>query len=151
MDVGQSTTHVFGGKMKTTTKSYLASFGAVLALNLSAGVVKADDSLPATREVTIGVSDVFVPGGFDSQTDAYVVANGIFPNGCYRWKGAQVKNVDNFHHEIQSSALVSQGMCLMVLVPFTKEIRLGRLSSGEHKLKFLNGDGTYLEKTMNVE
>jgi hypothetical protein len=39
----------------------------------------------------------------------------------------------------------------MVLVPFTKEVKLGKLNSGKHTLKFLNGDGTYLEKTMAVE
>lgn len=137
--------------MKATTKSTISALCSVLALSFASQIAQADDGLPATRDVTIGVNDVFIPGGFDSQADAYVVASGIFPNGCYRWKGAQVKNVDTFHHEIQSTASVSQGMCLMVLIPFTKEIRLGHLNSGEHKLKFVNGDGTYLEKTMTVE
>jgi len=39
----------------------------------------------------------------------------------------------------------------MVLVPFTKEIRLGKLQTGKHALRFLNGDGTYLEKSLVVE
>jgi hypothetical protein len=47
--------------------------------------------------------------------------------------------------------MVSQGMCLMVLIPFQKDIRLGKLDSGEHQLKFLNGDGTYMERTLKVE
>lgn len=125
------------------------ALASVLALGF-ASIAQAEE-VPSTREVVVGVSDVFVPGGFDSEADAYVVASGIFPNGCYRWKGASVKNTDRYHHEIQSVATVSQGMCLMVLVPFTKEIRLGKLGSGEHKLKFINGDGTYLEKTLNIE
>jgi hypothetical protein len=105
----------------------------------------------ATKDVAIGLNEVYVPGGFDSSADAYVVASGLFPNGCYSWKGADVKHVDTFNHEIQPYATVSQGMCIMVLVPFSKEIRIGKLASGTHTLKFLNGDGTYLQKTMSIE
>ncbi len=137
--------------MKSTTQFNLVSICSVLAINFSIQMAKADDIVPAVREVTVSVNDVFIPGGFSSDTDSYVVANGIFPNGCYRWKGTEVKHVDPLHHEIQTKALVSQGMCLMVLVPFTKEIRLGRLKTGEHKLKFINSDGTYLEKSLTIE
>jgi len=125
----------------------LAAFCAFTSVLASAQ----PQGLPATKEVVIGISDAYVPGGFDSEADAYVVANGIFPNGCYRWKGAEVKDVNAFNHEVTSTALVSQGMCIMVLIPFTKEIRLGKLQSGEHHLKFLNGDGTFVEKTMKIE
>lgn len=105
----------------------------------------------ASRNVQIGISGVFVPGGFDSSADAYVVVNGVFQNGCYKWNGAEVTNVDTFNHEVKSFASVSQGMCIMVLVPYQKEIRLGQLSAGKHNLKFVNGDGTYLEKKLVVE
>ena len=125
---------------------------AVLALSLLALIPLAKaEGLPQVREVVVGVSDVFVPGGFDSDADAYVVVSGLFPNGCYRWKGADVSSVDAMTHEIQSKAAVSQGMCIMVLVPFSKEIRLGKLQSGTHTLRFLNGDGTYLERNLKIE
>jgi hypothetical protein len=39
----------------------------------------------------------------------------------------------------------------MVLVPFTKEIHLGKLSVGTHAIRVLNGDGTYIEKQLNIE
>ena len=110
-----------------------------------------EDAPPQVKDVVIGLSDVFVPGGFNSEAEAYVVANGLFPNGCYRWKGAVVKNVGPQQHEIKASASVSQGMCLMVLIPFSKEIKLGKLSRGEHKLKYINGDGTYFEKDLKVD
>ena len=106
---------------------------------------------PTTKQVAIGLNDVYVPGGFDSNADSYVIANGLFPNGCYKWDRAEVKHVATFEHEVQPYANVSQGMCIMVLVPFSKEIRVGKLASGTHTLKFLNGDGTYLQKTMNIE
>jgi hypothetical protein len=104
-----------------------------------------------SKEVQIGINSVYVPGGFDSHSDVFVVVNGIFPNGCYQWGRADVKNKDTFTHEISSIANVSQGMCIMVLIPFQKEVRLGKFATGQHNLRFLNGDGTYIEKSMIVE
>lgn len=106
---------------------------------------------PDAKEVAVGISGVFVPGGFDSSSDAYVVVSGVFQNGCYKWSRAERTSRDEFNHEIKSMATVTPGMCIMVLVPFQKEVRLGRLSSGQHNLRFVNGDGTYLEKTLIVE
>lgn len=111
----------------------------------------ADTLPPKSRDIAIAVNDVFIPAGFNSRTEAYVVVSGIFPNTCYKWKQAVLKNVTTFEHEVTSLASVSQGMCLMVLVPFSKDIRLGQLNSGTHTLRFVSGDGTYLEKTMVVE
>lgn len=109
------------------------------------------EQIPAEKEVQIGISGAFVPGGFDSNSDAYVIANGVFQNGCYKWNRAEVNAKGEFTHEIRSIATVTQGMCIMVLIPFQKDIRLGRLQTGKHTLKFLNGDGTYLEKSLVVE
>jgi hypothetical protein len=106
---------------------------------------------PTEREVTINISDAYIPGGFDSTSDAYVVLNGLFPNSCYKWSRADVINAGNNVHEVRSVATVSQGMCMMVIIPFTKEVRIGQLPSGKHKVRFMNGDGTYLEKDLVVE
>lgn len=111
----------------------------------------AEQQAPVEKEVQIGINGVYVPGGFDSASDVFVVVNGIFQNGCYKWKRAEVNHKDAYSHEIKSIASVSQGMCLMVLVPFQKEVRLGKFAAGKHTLKFENGDGTYLEKSLIVE
>lgn len=111
----------------------------------------AEQSAPAEKEVQIGINGVYVPGGFDSASDVFVVVNGIFQNGCYKWKRAEVAHKDPYFHEIKSIASVSQGMCLMVLIPFQKEVRLGKFAAGKHTLHFENGDGTFVEKTMVVE
>jgi hypothetical protein len=103
------------------------------------------------RDVVVAVNDAFIPGGFDSLADSYVVVSGTFPNGCYKWKGATVTHVKANLHQIQSVASVSQGMCIMVLVPFSKDVHLGRLASGKHTLRFLSSDGTYLEKSMTIK
>ena len=114
--------------------------------------VQADQSpLPAQREVVVSVADAYVPGGFDSTSDVFVVVNGIFPNGCYKWSRADVTHPEKTTHEVRSIASVSQGMCLMVLVPFTKEVHVGQIGAGDHKIRMMNGDGTYLEKNLSIE
>lgn len=133
--------------MKTVQVLKVAAAGLAMTLGLSAYASEA----PVQKDMQIGISEVFVPGGFDSTSDVFVVASGIFPNGCYRWKNADVTHVDTYTHEVRATAAVSQGMCLMVLVPFSKEIRMGKFAAGKHALRFLNGDGTYLEKTLNIE
>jgi hypothetical protein len=145
----------FGGFMrKTTFKSTLQLLTLASLFVVHAQFANADTApvpAPQTKDIAIGLNEVYIPGGFDSEADSYVIASGLFPNGCYKWKSAEVKNVDTFNHEIQPYATVSQGMCIMVLVPYSKEIRLGKLATGTHTLKFMNGDGTYLQKTMNIE
>lgn len=127
---------------------------SLLLIAISAMMLMSVNSMASeggSKLMQIGISDVFVPAGFDSNSDVYVVASGVFPNGCYRWSHADVTHKDKFVHEIRSMANVSQGMCIMVLVPFSKEVRLGKFDSGKHTLKFLNGDGTYLEKSLAIE
>ncbi|MGZ3768849.1 MAG: hypothetical protein ACXVCP_05090 [Bdellovibrio sp.] len=118
---------------------------------LSAQAQPGQSQVPQEKEVQVSLSGVYVPGGFDSASDTFVVVNGIFPNGCYRWSRAEVSDVNDFTHEIKSIAAVSQGMCIMVLVPFQKEVRLGKFRAGTHTLRFANGDGTYFEKNLKIE
>lgn len=108
-------------------------------------------SAQAPREIMVGVNEAYIPGGFDSTSEAYVVVSGVYQNGCYSWSRAEVNHTDAFHHEIKTFANVNPGMCIMVFVPYQKEVRLGQLASGEHTLRFLGGDGTYLEKSFKVE
>ena len=115
------------------------------------GFAAANAQVQDSKEIQIGFSDAFIPGGFDTNSDVFVVASGLFPNGCYRWKTSSVNHLDNRTHEISATAVVSQGMCLMVLVPFTKEIHLGKLDGGVHTVRMLNGDGTYIEKRLQIE
>src|SRR5690606_2353650 len=102
------------------------------------------------KDVVIAINDAYIPGGFDSQADAYVVVSGIFPNGCYKWNRADIKHVEATTHEVWSHASVTQGMCLQVLIPFSKDVRLGQLATGTHTLRFMSSDGTYLEKQMVI-
>lgn len=106
---------------------------------------------PETSEVMISIGDAYVPSGFDSNSEPFVVVSGFFPNTCYQWKEAVVSHSASNRHEIRSMGRINEGMCLMMLVPFTQEVQLGKLEKGDHELRFVNADGTYLEKHMIIE
>jgi hypothetical protein len=105
---------------------------------------------PVSHEQVVGVSDVYVPNGFDSNSDAFVVVSGLFPNSCYKIKEVQVKNVDAMTQELTATAEVTEGLCLTVIVPFHHEAQLGKLAMGTHKLRFMNGDKTFMEKDIVI-
>jgi hypothetical protein len=123
----------------------------ILALIAGSGTAQAAGGGVATRDIVIGINDVFIPGNLDNRAEAYVVVSGIFPNGCYRWKQADVNHVTDTTHEITSKAAVTQGMCIQVLIPFSREIKLGHLAIGTHTLKFMSNDGTYMERQLVIE
>lgn len=104
-----------------------------------------------THEKVVPITDAFIPSGFDSSSDAFVVVNGLFPHSCYKLKDASVKNVGNYLHEVTTTATVTEGLCLTVIIPFHKEVSLGKLAVGEHQIHFMNGDSTYVEKRLTIE
>jgi hypothetical protein len=130
----------------------MLALGLVMTVSSATGFAAPSRSgSEGEREVNVGVSSVFVPSGFDSRSEVNVVASGLFPNSCYRWSRAEVsRNADNVV-EVHTKAKVREGVCLMVLLPFTNEVSLGRLGSGRHTVHFMGGDGTYLEKIINIE
>jgi hypothetical protein len=106
---------------------------------------------PPSKDVTLTISEVYVPEVTSPAANAFVVLSGLFPNSCYSWKGATVTSPTPMVHEIKSVASVVQQMCLMVMIPYQKEVFLGRLQQGSHTLRFVNGDGTFFERTLTVE
>lgn len=124
---------------------------SLMAMVAALLLVQQSTSAAEEKEVQIGINGAYIPSGLRADSDAFAVVNGIFQNGCYKWSSAEVSRSDDFNRTIRTFAKVSQGMCIMVLIPFQKEVPLGKLNPGKHTLKFLNGDGTYLEKTFVVE
>jgi hypothetical protein len=106
---------------------------------------------PVEKDVVINIHDALVPERVSNQSDAKVVLSGMFPNTCYRWDRAEIKDLSSTTHIIRAHSIVTMTMCLMVLVPFSKEVNLGRLARGEHTLRFINGDETSFERTLKVE
>lgn len=103
------------------------------------------------KEMAVGVNGVYIASGLTLQNNAYVVVNGLFPNGCYSLLAPKIVNKDTFTHEISVMAKVTQGLCLRVLVPFNQEISVGKLAVGEHLFRFIADDGTSIEKKTTVQ
>ncbi len=131
-------------------KAMISTSMSVLIALFGAGQFAAA-AQPTSREVNIAVHEVFVPEVVDKNTDAKIVLSGMFPNSCYRWSRVEVTSREATFHQIKAMAFVTVNtMCLMVLVPFSKEVNLGQLDSGEHTLRFVSGDETYFEKKLIV-
>lgn len=129
--------------MKIAT-SFIAALVMVAGLSANAE--------PITIEKVITVNDALVPEFADKNQDVKVVVSGTFPNSCYRWSRSDVRTHSEGFQVIRSLALVTTNTnCLMVLVPFSKEINVGRLTPGEHTLRFLNGDDTWFERKLTVQ
>jgi hypothetical protein len=79
------------------------------------------------------------------------VVQGIFMNTCYSLKEVDVKTLDANTQEISTVASVKEGSCFGDITPFHKEVKLGRLTAGDHTIRFLHGDGTYMEKKITIE
>ncbi len=128
----------------------MRSIASVLASFMICGFTLAATAGAPNKDAVVAINDAFVPTGFDSHMDAFVIVSGIFPNGCYKWKAANVRHVSAVVHLIESVASVSQGECIMVLIPFSKDVHLGQLQSGNHTLRFVSNDGTFLEKILSI-
>lgn len=124
----------------------------VLALTTLQAAAKDNGSEQnAVKEIAVGVNGVYVASDVKSNTDVIVVVNGLFPNGCYSLGEPRIDHKSNFDHDIYTIAKVKQGICLRVLVPFTKEISVGKLAVGKHNLRFVADDGTSVEKIIDVK
>ncbi len=87
----------------------------------------------APRLVEIGVSDVFIPQGFDDNDNAQVVVEGYFPNTCYKIGPVKVEKREN-KIKITPQAYFYHGTCLQVMVHYVQEINLGLLKFGKYIL-----------------
>lgn len=128
----------------------MAKLVSVLAVAFISVAAQADEEI-TYKDVAVSVMDVYVPTTIKADQNAFVVVNGMFPNSCYSYSGAEVKSTGDFTHQIRTIATVKSGICLRVFVPYTKEVSLGKLKAGTHKLTFLADDDTYFEKTLVIQ
>lgn len=133
-----------GGFMKKLMMTAVVLFGVF-------GLQRAASADGGSKLVEIRVSDAIIPGGFNSNTEAYIIETGLFPNGCYSWAYANVTHLENNLTQVESFATVRSGMCPMVMIPYHKEVNLGKLTTGVHTIRFMNSDGTYLDEHMTIE
>ena len=129
-------------------KNFILVAAVAMGLSFSVGA-KAKEGDKHDRVVPI--NDVYIPSGFDSASDAFVVVNGWFPHSCYKLQDVKVEHLGTALHEVTTMATVTEGLCLTVIIPFHREAQLGKLAVGGHQIHFMNGDGTYMEKQLTIE
>lgn len=115
----------------------------------AADPVQAHENFSAHKEV-VPVCDLQVSGEFASTDDVTVIATGVFANGCYRLKDPRVTHLSNREHLIEVIAIVHEGMCPMVLLPFRLRINLGKLERGAHLIRAQNGNGTTFDQQLVI-
>lgn len=106
---------------------------------------------PKVRDLVLSSISAYVPNGFDRDSDAYIVVSGMFPNSCYKIKETKVEHVGPALHEVRAIATVTEGLCITVMIPYSKEIPLGKLTAGTHEIRVMSGDGTYFSKRLVIE
>ena len=88
----------------------------------------------APRLLEVGVSDVFVPQGFDdNDPNVQVIVEGYFPNTCYKLGPIKVEQKED-RIKITPQAYFYHAPCLQVMVHYTQEINLGILKAGKYTL-----------------
>ncbi len=110
---------------------------------ISVSAAKADDFV--AEEVNISAQALFVPNGFDDNDEVTVILDGYLPDPCHRLTDPEViKNNDTKLVTVQAKALLFKGECPDVIVPFTQEVKVGRLEKGEYLV--LSKDGRHKER-----
>lgn len=100
----------------------------LLGLNLA---FAEDRSAPQDTEVvTVPVSRAYIPHGFDNNDVTKIVVEGFFPNTCYKVKKQTPEDVivdPSGEIQVTQKAYKYNGMCLMVMVPFSQTIEVGKI------------------------
>lgn len=122
-----------------------ASAAAALAITLAASPASA---LP--QEINAPVTKIFVPQGFDDNDNVEVIAQGYFPDTCYR-VGHGKAEIDHEQRAVrlEVSAYRYPGqMCIQALTPFIVPIKVGLLQQGDYKVKV---GGTEAQAVFSVD
>lgn len=115
---------------------FLVSFYGVLC-----GALWADR--PSPEKYDADVRYLFVPVGFDSNDpDVMAVLDGVLPDTCYRLDKPDVERVGKTF-SIRANMYLVSGNCLPFAVPFTQEVKLGRLGAADdYRIMTKNGSLT---------
>lgn len=127
--------------MKATLISSLLLFATSTAVAFS----------PTSHEEVAPVMDAYVPEQTKSSEPTYVIVSGLFRNGCLNYDRAFTTPMDEKTIEIRVLATVTEGACTMARKPYRREVALGTLPAGEHRLVFVSGDGSRFERVLNVD
>lgn len=101
-------------------------------------------------EALLLVTEALIPQGQNARSVAVAEIQGLFPNDCYAFERVDVSSPQDFVHEVRLVATVREGMCLLYVTPFQRQVPLGQLEAGTHLIRFMNPDGTAIERTVDI-
>jgi hypothetical protein len=127
--------------MKFSARNSLLG-GFFAAAVLSAGAVA---QAAEYEVVAVQAQDVFIPDGFDDNDETVVVLDGYLQSGCYKLAQSEhrIDFQTNTVHVTQYARKYS-GPCIMALIPYTTEVRLGVMPQGDYTVAM--NDGVLTEK-----
>jgi len=123
-----------GGSMEKQYRIRVTAMLAVVMMMVGVFTTSAQaDEWP--KEVDLEVNYLFVPTGFDDNDETLVVLDGYLPSACHRLANPLV-TVDPVTKRIVVSPRAKEfkGVCPDVVVPFTQEVRLGQLATGNYEV-----------------
>lgn len=90
------------------------------------------------EKLSIPVTEIFLPKGFDLNDNVEVVVAGYLPNLCYQNVTTKL-NVDEVTKQIKVEVLADyraalNSYCLELLVPFLEVVSVGRLNKGDYSV-----------------
>lgn len=110
-----------------------------------ATLAHADDIPPQGRVVTVAISEVFVPNGFDDNDEVEVVLDGQLPDSCYRLAHNEVKyDAARGRYVVFQFARRYPGICLPATVPFFISATLGVVPQGDFDVQTVGAEKSKL-------
>jgi hypothetical protein len=105
----------------------------------------------SAQRVTVPVTQVFAPIGFDSNDSSEIVVAGYLPNLCYKVAHADTA-VTGKSVKIEVTALKSDSeLCLQMIIPFLEVATLGVLDKGDYAVTVNPGFGAKTTELPVVE
>ncbi len=95
---------------------------------------------------TVTFDRIYVPVGFDSNDNIEFVGEGRFENGCYRPLAPKTEiDLANKIITVGPLAYKYPGLCVQVILPFSRVVEVGVLPAGEYRI-LQKGTGRELGK-----
>lgn len=87
-------------------------------------------------DLAINSEHVFVPHGFDANDTTEIVLSGWLPSPCYKRPSGTASVVDDqVYIDLKATKFqVGNSFCLMMAVPYTVSVPVGRLNAGAYKV-----------------
>lgn len=88
--------------------------------------------------VNVPITDVYIPGGFDSNDEIDIVIEGILPSLCHFNPSVSIEEKRGSSIIISAKANDLRAPCVKVFIPFVKVLKVKGLSPGAYRLFFKN-------------